>query len=711
LVAQALNDNAQQLLEKRYLQEDDYCWEDICHRVAGHVGQDRNSIGLYYDVMSGLDFVPSTPCLVNAGVGNGQLSSCFILDIDDSIEDIMSTVGECAKVFQSGGGAGFNISKLRPKGDKVHTAGGYSSGPVSFMELFNTLVDVVKQGNAQGRKGAIKIDLNAHHPDIFEFVDCKKDTSNLNNMNISVSCSDEFMNAVLNDEYWTLEFNGVVYEEVRAKDLWKKIVENAWATGEPGVSFRSNMERGNVNKHLGEITGSNPCAEYVNIPYSSCNLGSINLEKCLKGNYKIYWDKLANLVDIGIRFISDMIDVNNLPLREIEATTNQIRSAGLGTMGYANMLYKLNIPYGSKEAAELTDKLYSYIYEQALATNKSLAEEKGVYPAWRGSKWEQQGIEVNLSDMLSIAPNGSIAFLAGTTGGIEPEFALVYERETSEGDIYYNVNKVFEERLRSEGLYTEELMKKVANNNGSCQGIDEIPQHIQDVFVTANDLSHLDHVKAIEPIAKHVDLSIAKTVNLPVDSTPSDIGETYMTAWKSGIKGITVYRQGSREGVLRAGGSSTKLNRGEIIEPLERAPAERIRLKTACGTLWFIPVFDEDGNIIEIFTETKSGGCKSSIEALSRQCSLALRSGAPVSEVIDQLLSADACTAYTRAKESRELSDGHSCPSAMALKLRELSQGGVYNNEQEAVCPACDAPLNFSEGCLTCRKCGWSKCS
>lgn len=736
-----ISENALDLLQKRYFLPGEKTWEDLCRRVAANIASAEPQTYLqheaeqnYFRIMYNLDFLPSTPCLLNAGTPTQQLSSCFILDIEDSIESIMTTLAECAKIFQKSGGCGFNISALRPKGSILNNSGGQASGPVSFMRLFNQLVEEVKHGNA--RKGAIKIDLDVSHPDIYEFIHCKDDTTQLQNMNISVSITDEFMNAVKQDANWSLHYGGKVHQVVKAKDLWNEIIAGAWATGEPGLSFRDTMNRYNMNPQLGEIKGSNPCAEYINISYSSCNLGSINLANCViekNGKYEVDYTRLERLAEMGIEFIDNMITVNKLPLTKIQEVTEMMRPVGLGTMGLAEMMFKLRIPMNSPQGIEFIDGLYKQIRQYAEEASQGLALRKGTYPAWKGSVWQQQDKEMRNSNILSVAPNGSIGFIAGVNGGIEPVFALVHTRRTQEGHEYFVVNEVLKETLAKESLLSDDILRKISNNRGSVKGIKEIPQWIQDVFVTAMDMTPMEHLECLDAVCKYVDLSVSKTINLPNEATKEDVANIYFRAWEMGnIKGTTVYRDGSRQYQVLTTGTKKEepvptlpvgLRRGEVKEaPAVSDESRTVRLNTGCGTMYLTTTKDADGNIDQTFVSRGSKGtCLSNQTAVSRLISLALRTGVPVEQVVDQLRSVPVCPAYYGQKcRGQSVSPGSSCPSAIAYELEKhmkLKGKKVVAVEEKTVsqdktkCPTCGESVYMEEGCVSCKSCGWSKCN
>jgi ribonucleoside-diphosphate reductase alpha chain len=722
------------LLRKRYFLKDENgkllenSWEDVCKRVSKNIASAEETADLqntyekiFYDKMVSLEFIPSSPAIFNAGTKLQQLSSCFIIDIEDTMEGIAESWKESSVIFKSGGGAGLNISKVRPNGAIVSSSNGEASGVVSFMSIFNQIVEIIKQGGR--RKGALKIDLNENHPEIFDFIHCKDDTESLQNMNISVSISDKFMNALINDENIDLEFNGKIYQTIKAKELWDEIISSAWKSGEPGVSFRDIMNDDNKNPHLGEIVSSNPCQEFVNIPYSSCNLGSINLEKVVKDK-KIDYKLLENNIRVAVRFLDNMISVNKLPLEKIDKITKAIRPIGIGTIGYANMLYLLEMPYNSKQAYKATDKLYEFILNTAIDESKNIAEEKGIYPAWEGSIWQKENIKIRNSNHISIAPNGSIGFISDSTGGIEPEYALVYNRTTNEGTKYFVVNKMFENKLKELGLYTEELLQKIIENNGSIQNIKEIPSNVRKVFIVSHDLKPSEHLKTVSIISKHVDLSISKTINLSNEATKEEISEIYIEAWKNNIKGITIYRDGSRKNQILSTSQEKEIKinmlpRGHILPALSETNGHRIKLTTGCGNLWLMVFTDENNDIIETFINTGSkGGCGTSTQAMSRLMSLSLRGGISFEDVIDQLESAGSCPSYQFARgNGSKISAGKSCPSAIAKALdklqKKLKKGDQSSTVEieEIICPECGTKLIFNEGCSSCFNCGFSKCS
>lgn len=754
-----ISENALDLLRKRYFRENEKTWNDLCYRVCEGIVQAEEKenqekwLKIFHNMMNNMEFIVGTPCLINADKeNNGQLSSCFIISIKDNIESINQAEGECMKIFQKNGGVGFNISTLRPKGTAVETSKGYSCGTIGFMEIFDLTADVVTRNNI--RKGAIKIDLNDWHPDILDFINCKDDTTKLNHMNISVSLSDKFMNAVKNDENWNLifpdyslnkdlynsEWDGdidkwiskkypiKIYKTLKARELYTNIMEHSWKTGEPGVSFRDSMNLCNPNPHLGRVDSTNPCSEFNSIPYNSCNLGSINLSVFVRDN-QFDWGRFEIVVKNAIRFLDNMITVNKLPLDKISKITKDVRSVGLGIMGLADCLYLLKLPYNTTEGYDFINKLFNFMRKTAEEYSIELAKEKGVYPAWNGSTWEQNNIKIRNSNFLSIAPTGSISFLANTSGGLEPNFALTYSRKTNEGDLYYITNQYFEQELKNRGIYSKELLQKIIDNKGSCVGVKTIPEDIQKIFIVASDITPKQHAEVVGIIQKYVDLACSKTINMPNSATIKDIEDIYMYSWKLGCKGITVYRDGCRENQTLSVNRNEKELENKIkfdsIEPITKDELGEtygscVKEKVACGNLYLSLYRDIEGNLSEMFINTSKGGiCQSNVNAVSRLVSLALRSGIKVESICDQLMGikCPACTILRSQGESIETS----CPNAVGQYILEkYKQGNTMivekiqrkkkqfkNNKMK--CPNCGEQMRMESGCIICN-CGFSKC-
>ena len=763
-----LSENAIKLLkEKNYFKSGESKWEDICSRVSTAIASAETEKDTMekikteiYEAMTNLEFIFSTPCLINADINNpGQLSSCFIISMKDNIESITQCDAEYSKIFQKNGGAGASLSVLRPAKSVVETSNGYAFGVVGAMHKFDFTADLMTKFNLS-RKGAIKKDIDDWHPDIYEFIHSKDDTSKLQRMNISIVLSEKFREAVKKNSNWDLKFPDYssnkeiydkewdgdiqlweskgypikIYRTVKARDLFNEMAEAAWKTGEPGFNFLGSMLECNKNKHICSKVASNPCFEFVNIPYSSCNLGSINLTKCIDNNNQFDFDKFKKIVRMAVRWLDNMITINKLPLEKIDNITKGIRAIGLGVMGWADLLFILSIKYNSKSALEFADDLFSIMYDTALETSKELAIEKGEYPLWQGSDWEKENIKVRNSNFISIAPTGTISFIADTTGGIEPLFALVYTRRTYDGTLYYCVNENFKNALEEYEIYSDELVGKIIENHGSCQGIKDIPKNIQEIFVTAHDIKPEDHINMLSTIQKHVDLSISKTINFNNSATKEDIKNIIMMAWENGCRGMTVYRDGSRENQTLSTHTNviTIDNKTQpifdTIDPVDKDDlgetfGTSIKRKVACGSLHINVFRDSDGNLAEVFINTSRGGiCQSNVNAISRLVSLLLRGGIKVDAISNQLKDIKCPACSILRKENKNI--GISCADTIGRYLEEkYLQGTVTISEKKIKskiqkqpkkedknkCPNCGEKLRMESGCCICT-CGFSKC-
>ena len=515
-------------------------------------GDPRESQKKFYQMMARLEFLPNSPTLFNAGTRLGQLSACFVLPVEDSLKSIFKAVMDMALIEQSGGGVGFDFSKLRPKGDIVKSTKGVASGPVSFMRVFDVATDVIKAGGK--RRGAMMGVLRVDHPDIIEFITAKQKPGVLSNFNISVAIPDEFMEKVENNEnYWLVNpRNNEKVRKLNAREVWNLIAESAWKSGDPGVVFIDEINRHNPTPEIGRIEATNPCGEQPLLPYESCNLGSINLSRMVEDG-EINWEKLRETVRNAVHFLDNVIDANKFPLKEIERMTKANRKIGLGVMGFADMLIKLGIPYNSEKALSLAERLMKFITEEARKKSVELGEERGSFPNFDKSVWKDKYHAMRNATVTTIAPTGSISIIAGCSSGIEPLFAISFIRKVLGGKRLFEINPLFELVAKERGFYNAKLLEEVAKT-GSVQKIDGVPEDVKKVFVTALDISPEWHVRMQAAFQKYTDNAVSKTVNLPHEATVEDVRKVFELAWKLKCKGVTVFRYGSKpEQVLYIG--------------------------------------------------------------------------------------------------------------------------------------------------------------
>lgn len=551
--------NAYEVLKKRYLLRDETP-SQLFARVARTVakidqnfGEDSDkSENIFVGMMTRLEFLPNSPTLFNAGTKLGQLSACFVLPIEDSLEAIFNTLKNMALIEKSGGGVGFDFSKLRPKGDIVRSTKGVASGPVSFMRVFDTTTEVVKAGGK--RRGAMMGTLRVNHPDILEFITSKKRPDFLSNFNISVAVSDDFMDTLETDgEYWLI--NPRTKEKVRkiyANDVWNLIAKSAWESGDPGVIFIDEINRNNPTLGIGRIETTNPCGEQPLLSYESCNLGSINLSKVVEAN-KINWEKLREIIRNGVHFLDNVVDANKYPLKKIEEVTRSNRKIGLGVMGFADMLMKLGVPYDSEEAVELAEKIMKFFEKEARKKSIEIGQERGSFPNFEKSIWKDAYCSMRNATVTTIAPTGSISIISGCSSGIEPIFAVSFMRNVLSGTRLFETNPLFETIIKERGFYNAKLLEKVART-GSVQKIDGIPEDVKRLFVTALDIKANWHVKIQAAFQKYTDNAVSKTVNLPFNSSVEDVKKIYDLAYSLKCKGVSVFRYGSKpEQVLYIG--------------------------------------------------------------------------------------------------------------------------------------------------------------
>jgi ribonucleoside-diphosphate reductase alpha chain len=743
----ALTENSIKVLERRYLKKDESGNpiekpEDMFHRVAKNIASAdtvydkdadvRSLESEFYTAMTRLEFLPNSPTLFNAGRELQELSACFVLPINDSMDSIFEAIKNTALIHKSGGGTGFSFSQIRPKNDVVRTTKGVSSGPISFMTVFDAATETIKQGGT--RRGANMAILRVDHPDIMEFITCKEDNDKLNNFNISVGITEEFMKAVANNKDFELlnPRTKEIVESLNAKKVFDKIAEMAWKNGEPGIVFLDRLNRDNPTPKLGEIESTNPCGEQPLLPYESCNLGSINLSKIVSEG-EIDWDKLESNVKMAVHFLDNVITMNKFPLENIKKMTEANRKIGLGVMGFADMLIMLGIPYNSNEAIDTAEKVMSFIREKARDKSMELAEQRGAFPNFEDSIFNVKGQrKIRNATTTTIAPTGSIGIIAGCSGGIEPLFAISYVRANVLNDEQLvTVNPMFEKVAKELGFYSEELMMKIAKK-GTVSGMDEVPKDVQKIFVTAHDITPKWHIRMQAAFQKYVDNAVSKTVNFSNSATTKDIKKVYQLAYELGCKGVTVYRDGSRDKQVLNIGSSVKAKPQPVIKPRPRPQMMQgttMRVETGCGKL-YVTINEDDQGLFEIFAQMgKSGGCAmSQSEAISRLISLALRAGVDTDAILKQLRGIR-CPAPLLAKGGVVLS----CPDAMSKAIekhikqkRDVGEEDIiekattldnFIDKREGsnvvgVCPDCGGPLIFEEGCSKCINpgCGYTKC-
>lgn len=721
-----LTDNARVVLERRYLKKDDkgVCErpDDMIRRVADTIAAADAAYGsdvektaqAFYDMMDGLRFMPNSPTLMNAGRELGQLSACFVLPIEDSMEGIFDTLKNAAMIHKSGGGTGFSFSRIRPAGASVNSTGGVASGPISFMKVFNASTEAVKQGGT--RRGANMGILRVDHPDIMEFIACKSDLTQMTNFNISVGLTEKFMQAVIADKKYDLIDPATKKKmgSLNAKDVYDTIVEMAWTSGEPGIVFLDRINKDNPVPAAGEIESTNPCGEQPLLPFESCNLGSVNLNAFVKDG-KVDYDGLGETVALAVHFLDNVIDVNRYPLSIIEQTTKSMRKIGLGVMGFADMLYKLGIPYNSEEAVKTAKELMNYIQLSARKASEALGEVRGSFPMFEQSVYKKQGIkEMRNATVSTIAPTGTISIIAGTSSGIEPVFAISYIRNVMDDDKLVEVHPYFEQVAKQRGFYSKKLMQTIAQK-GTLHGIEEIPEDVRRVFVTAHDISPEYHIRMQSAFQESTDNAVSKTVNFAKTATKQDVRDAYDLAYELGLKGVTIYRDGSRQGqVLSVGEKTEEKEDDAILAPRERPEITKgitQKIKIGCGNLYVTVNYDNKG-ICEVFTNVgRAGGCPSQSEATSRLVSMALRSGVDADSIIEQLRGIR-CHSTLRQKGLKVLS----CPDAIGRVLErvvELRGGDADAHEDSgsaAKCPECASKMEHEGGCVVCRSCGYSKC-
>ncbi|MBM3941793.1 MAG: vitamin B12-dependent ribonucleotide reductase [SAR202 cluster bacterium] len=772
-------ENSRVVLQRRYLSKDreGNVLEDaegLFRRVAHNLSQADRYYGAseqqrkatedeFFTLMRSLDFLPNSPTLMNAGRELQQLSACFVLPVEDSLDAIFSRVKQTALIHKSGGGTGFSFSRLRPEGDVVGSTGGVASGPVSFIRAFDTATDVVKQGGT--RRGANMGILNVDHPDIVRFIRSKENGQQLVNFNISVAVTEEFMEKALAGQDYNLvnPRTGQVTGQLNAKEVFDLIADMAWKTGDPGIVFLDRINRDNPNPQLGRIESTNPCGEQPLLPYESCNLGSLNLARMVRyesDKVEMDWERLARAIRTAVHLLDNVIDMNEYPIQEIADMSRTTRRIGVGVMGFADLLLQLGIRYDSEEALAVGEECMRRIQEESYKASAELSRSRGTFPSWEGSIYNQPGGlgPMRNSAPITIAPTGTISIIAGASSGIEPLFALSYVRNVMDNTRLVEVHPYFEAVAKHEGFYSDELMQQLAEK-GSLESL-EVPPWVKEVFRVSHDINPEWHVRMQAAFQRHTDNSVSKTINFPHDATVADIANAYMLAYQTGCKGITVYRDGSKAGQVLSTGETGKHAEAEtavaVAAPVElyRTPRPRPttvrgvteRVRTGHGNMYVTINFDDEGTPFEVFTTLgKAGGCDSAqLEAISRLVSLALRSGIDPRSLTEQLRGITCCPAWDNGVLVRSGPDAVAlalerhltqesaasalpvadaavqlkltpgpAPAMMPMKHGNGNGNGNGHSSSQAVtrkCPDCNGQMVFQEGCLMCMSCGWNKC-
>ncbi|MBI5117915.1 vitamin B12-dependent ribonucleotide reductase [Candidatus Poribacteria bacterium] len=752
--------NALKVLERRYLKKDDDGKpverpEDMFWRVAWTIAQaDKeydesadvvSTAKEFYYLMTNMEFMPNSPTLMNAGRELGQLSACFVLPVEDSMESIFEAVKNTALIHKSGGGTGFSFSRIRPKNDTVLTTKGISSGPISFMKVFDMATETIKQGGT--RRGANMGILRVDHPDVLEFIVSKENEDQLNNFNISVALTDKFMKALESDGEYELvnPRTEKTVKRLKAAEVFKTIVEHAWLNGDPGIIFIDRINDTNPTPLVGKIESTNPCGEQPLLPYESCNLGSINLAKMLvkrNSHHEMDFPKLARTVRTAVHFLDNVIDMNKYPLPQISEMTLANRKIGLGVMGFADMLIRMGIPYNSEKALKVAEEIMAFIQKKSHDESSRIAEARGPFPSYPKSIYANSGRPMRNSTVTTIAPTGTISIIAGCSSGIEPIFAIAFTRHVLDNDELIEAHPFFRQMAKERGFFSPQIMKKIAEAGG-IKDLPEVPADVKETFVTAHDVSPEWHVRMQAAFQTQTDNAVSKTVNFPNSATKEDVEKVYRLAYKLGCKGVTIFRDGSRTEQVwtksitkktpKAGKTPKTVPAGGADEIIPR-PRETVthgtteKVVIGCGNLYVTVNSDEFG-ICEVFTSTgRAGGCPSQSEATSRLVSLALRSGISVDALVEQLKGIR-CLSTVAAKRSNSEIKCLSCPDAIGRAIDKYTKNRKRaaleeTKEEHAIeakaerptavgnaCPDCGAQIEREGGCIVCRMCGFSKCN
>jgi ribonucleoside-diphosphate reductase alpha chain len=735
----ALNENARRVLETRYLRKDPEgrvieTPDEMFRRVAANVSKAEPRYGAdeserrhwedaFFQVMRRLDFLPNSPTLMNAGTEIQQLSACFVLPVDDSMEGIFDSIKHTALIHKSGGGTGFSFSRLRPKNDVVQSTHGVSSGPVSFMAVFDAATETIRQGGR--RRGANMAILRVDHPDVLEFIDAKAASDRLNNFNLSVAVTDRFMDALERDESYDLRNprSGNDAGSLEASEVFRLVVDRAWRNGEPGVVFIDRINRDNPTPAVGEIESTNPCGEQPLLPYESCNLGSINLARFASGDIgraQIDLNRLRDVAKVAVRFLDDVIDMNSYPLPEIAEMTRANRKIGLGVMGFADLLIAMGIPYESAEAEAVAEDVMRIVHDAAVDASRLLAVERGPFPNFERSVYAQQGEPARRNaTVTTVAPTGSISIIAGVSSGVEPLFAIAFKRRVLDNAELFDVNPLFETVARQDGFFTDEMVARIARE-GTLHEVEGVPEGWRKVFVTAHDVTPAGHVRIQAAFQQHTENAVSKTVNLAHGATREDVEAVFRLAFALGCKGVTIYRDGSRDlQVLSTGTATTETAPAPSRTPRPRpevVSGRTTRMETGCGNL-YVTTNDTEEGPFELFAHIgKTGGCAASqTEAIGRLVSLALRSGVEPRAVARQLRGVR-CPYPSWNRGHKVLSCADAIGQALEGYLdatRPVEPAGDALDRAERLagnCVECGNVLEFEGGCAVCRVCGYSRC-
>ncbi|OIQ50363.1 Ribonucleoside-diphosphate reductase NrdZ [Pseudodesulfovibrio hydrargyri] len=733
-----VNENAKIVLQRRYQRKDldGVVYEtvkELFWRVASAIAKEEAKYEKsttkpaklardFYDLMTSYRFLPNSPTLMNAGTDLGQLAACFVLPVEDDIEGIFDAVKHAAMIHKSGGGTGFAFSRLRAKDSVVGSTGGVASGPLSFLKIFNCATEQIKQGGT--RRGANMGILRIDHPDIMEFIKAKERDGDLNNFNLSVGLTEAFMQAVHDKADFELiaPNTGKAVGTLNAREVFNILVQKAWESGDPGIVFLDRINRDNPTPAMGEIESTNPCGEQPLLPYEACNLGSINLGLCFaKGkngkDSEIDWDELKRIIHLSVRFLDNVIDASVYPLPQISDTVRKNRKIGLGVMGWADLLYQLNIPYNSQTAVDMAERVMKFVQAEARSASKQLAAERGQFTTYPESTFGAANLgPYRNATTTTIAPTGTLSIIAGCSSGVEPLFALSFVRNVMDNDKLVETNPYFEAALKDADAFSGKLMEEIAKV-GSIKKMDHLPEHLRSVFVTSMDVEPIWHLKMQAAFQKYTDNAVSKTVNLPGSATKEDIWDIYWKAYEYGCKGVTVYRDGSKTSqVLCTGDAEKKKEEAAKGKSIVKDRPDVIygftqKIPTGLGML-FLTVNEVNNKPFEVFaTIGKSGGSiTAKAEAIGRLVSLALRSGVEVREIVQQLKGIGG--------ENPKFMKKHlvkSIPDAIAyvFESRYLSgdhvDGEVASLNRE-LCPECGEPLVFEEGCHMCKSCAYTKC-